>query len=414
MKKRDNKKILLILLLLIIGISIGYAALATTLNINGNTTIEKASWDIHFENLVKTTGSETATTEAAIDGTKTLIEYTVTLNEPGDFYEFTVDIVNNGTIDAMISEVLKEGLTTDQEKYIEYTTTYLDGVPLEEKDYLKSNDKENISVRVKYRDDISAEDLPTEETTLNLRFQVTYIQADETAKEKKFIGIIKQEESGKLLPGDELAISTEHFYVVSSDENETIMLAKYNLLVGEVYNSELSSITKTYTEEDAGYGMQNKSAKGYVPELNERIGVVSFSSTNYWMGKIGDDLTYPGKYGFPNYPYVYDSNSNLYNYVELYKTELEKLNANVITARLLTAQEAIELGCVVKPTNMCPVGKESNGFISETSYWIGSPQTDENVFRIFSDGRFNNHPYSYVGTNGVRPVIVVNTSDILS
>ena len=45
MKKSKNKKksLLIILLLLVVGISIGYAALATTLNINGNTTIEKAS-----------------------------------------------------------------------------------------------------------------------------------------------------------------------------------------------------------------------------------------------------------------------------------------------------------------------------------------------------------------------------------
>ena len=178
MKKSKNKKhsLLLILLLLIVGISIGYAALATTLNINGNTTIEKASWDIHFENLVKTSGSEVATVEAAIDSTKTLIEYTITLTEPGDFYEFTVDIVNNGTIDAMISEVLKEGLTTDQEKYIEYTATYSDGVELQELNSLKSGTKENIKVRVKYRDDITASDLPTESTTLTLKFRVAYIQ----------------------------------------------------------------------------------------------------------------------------------------------------------------------------------------------------------------------------------------------
>ena len=190
MKKSKNKKksLLLILLLLVVGISIGYAALATTLNINGNTIIEKASWDIHFENLVKNTGSETATTEASIDGTKTLIEYTVTLPKPGDYYEFTVDIVNNGTIDAMISEVLKEGLTTDQEKYIEYTAEYSGGVELQEKDFLKAGEKDNIRVKVKYRDDISAAELPTEETTLNLKFQVTYIQADESAVERtKFV-----------------------------------------------------------------------------------------------------------------------------------------------------------------------------------------------------------------------------------
>ena len=186
MKDKNSKKryTLVVLLLLLVGISIGYAAIATTLNINGNTTIEKASWDIHFENLVKTTGSEVATVEASIDDTKTLIEYTVTLPKPGDFYEFTVDIVNNGTIDAMISEVLKQGLTTEQEKYISYTAAYSDGMALEEKDYLKSGESQNIRVRVKYRDDITSSDLPTENQALSLKFMVTYIQADESAKER--------------------------------------------------------------------------------------------------------------------------------------------------------------------------------------------------------------------------------------
>ena len=161
-----------------VGISIGYAAITTTLNINGNTTIEKASWDIHFENLVKTEGSVEATTEASIDTTKTIINYTINLLEPGDFYEFTVDIVNSGSIDAKISEVLKEGLTTDQEKYIDYIATYTDGTSLQEDDVLYAGEKENIIVSVKYKQDIEPSDLPKEDVTLSLVFQVIYVQSD--------------------------------------------------------------------------------------------------------------------------------------------------------------------------------------------------------------------------------------------
>ena len=42
----------------------------------------------------------------------------------------------------MISEVLKEGLTTEQEKYIEYTAEYSGGVELQEKDLLKAGEKD--------------------------------------------------------------------------------------------------------------------------------------------------------------------------------------------------------------------------------------------------------------------------------
>ena len=90
-------------------------------------------------------------------------------------------MVNAGSIDAMISKVLKEGLSEAQEKYIDYSIKYSDGEELLEKDVLNSGTTKNIIVSVKYREDIVAEDLPTEEETLNLSFSVTYIQDDGTS-----------------------------------------------------------------------------------------------------------------------------------------------------------------------------------------------------------------------------------------
>ena len=86
MKKKNKKYMLVILLLLVVGVSIGYAALTTTLNINGNTKIEKATWDVHFENLQVTDGSVVATKTAVIDSDTTTINYEINLAEPGDFY----------------------------------------------------------------------------------------------------------------------------------------------------------------------------------------------------------------------------------------------------------------------------------------------------------------------------------------
>ena len=178
---RNKKKMLVILLLLVVGISIGYAAITTTLNINGNTKIEKASWDVHFENLVLSEGIVDASVPAAIDSTKTVINYTINLAEPGDFYEFTVDIVNSGSIDAMISEVLKEGLSADQEKYIDYDVRYSDGYDVLENDALNAGSSRSLVVTVKYKENINSEDLPTEEEILNLSFSITYIQDDGTS-----------------------------------------------------------------------------------------------------------------------------------------------------------------------------------------------------------------------------------------
>ena len=72
-KKRKNKAILIVALILCI--TIGYAALATTLNITGNSEIKNARWDIHFDNLVVDSSSVEATTPATIDSNKTTINY---------------------------------------------------------------------------------------------------------------------------------------------------------------------------------------------------------------------------------------------------------------------------------------------------------------------------------------------------
>ncbi|MBO5138206.1 MAG: hypothetical protein J6B89_01015 [Bacilli bacterium] len=225
MEKRKNKKksILVLLLLLLVGISIGYAALTSNLNINGNTKIKKAEWDVHFENLVKSEGSESADKEAVIDASKTLIEYTVKLPEPGDFYEFTVDIVNKGSIDASVSEVLKTGLTADQAKYIEYTAVYTDGVELKENDSLKAGDRKNITVRVKYKDDLNPEDLPTEDKSIDLSFQVIYVQENGKLNEdtsNNLYSIIQKDAVADNIASEYVKSSTGiDFGQISSDTN---------------------------------------------------------------------------------------------------------------------------------------------------------------------------------------------------
>lgn len=95
MKKENSRTnyIVIALLVLVIGISIGYAALSATLNINGSSTIGKASWDVHFANIIETAGGVTATKAATItSGNATEVTYDVTLAKPGDYYEFEVDV----------------------------------------------------------------------------------------------------------------------------------------------------------------------------------------------------------------------------------------------------------------------------------------------------------------------------------
>ena len=189
MKNRKRRDYLGILLLLVVGLSVGYALLRTNLTINGTSKIKGNTWDIHFANLQVTEGSvelSTGDVAAAIQSSTTDITYTITLNEPGDFYEFTVDAVNAGSIDGMVESVtskLNDAVITTLPAYLDYSVSYSDGVEILPNQYLKAGETETYKVRIEFKKDISSSDLPTSVQTLTLDFGVAYIQADNTATE---------------------------------------------------------------------------------------------------------------------------------------------------------------------------------------------------------------------------------------
>ena len=161
MKDKKSKYLIVLLLLLIIGI--GYAAIQSNLNIKGTALIKISGWNVHFENLHVTDGSvainKTAGDVAAsIEETnKTTVDYVVSLNKPGDFYEFTVEAVNGGTIDAKIESIVSimnnETITT-LPTYLEYNVTNLDGSAIEVNHSLNSGVRETYKVRVAYSQDL--------------------------------------------------------------------------------------------------------------------------------------------------------------------------------------------------------------------------------------------------------------------
>ena len=182
--KRKNKVTYLIFIVMILLLGLGYALLTTNLNITGTTVLKDNRWDIHFENVQVTSGSVTATTPA-IDQAGTTVSYGVTLDKPGDFYEFTVDAVNDGSIDGMIDSIsskLNGTEITTLPNALEYSVTYADGVAITNNQILEADDSESIRIRVGYKTDIEISDLPSTEQTLNLLFTITYVQADDTAQ----------------------------------------------------------------------------------------------------------------------------------------------------------------------------------------------------------------------------------------
>ena len=169
-------------------ITLGYAYLNTELDINGTTNITSANWSIYWDNIVLGSNNVTdITTPATISSGLTEVTFNVNFQQPGDTYEFTVDAVNDGSIDAMIS-VVSNGVyaangTTPKTlpDYLEYTVTYSDGVPISQNHLLEAGETETYKVRVHYKEDITASQLPSTNDNYMFKFSVTYAQATTSA-----------------------------------------------------------------------------------------------------------------------------------------------------------------------------------------------------------------------------------------
>ena len=189
-RKQKNKKFLALAIVLLLLISIGYAAISATLTISGTANISATSWNVYFTNIQTTTGSVTASVAPSVSGTNTTsLNYTIVLEKPGDFYEFTVDVKNGGTINAKIAEngVTTTTLTSTQDTYINYSVTYLDGTAIQAGDKLAKSgtvvnevptDKKTIKVRAEYDPNVTPEQLGAleEDITLNLELSLNYVQ----------------------------------------------------------------------------------------------------------------------------------------------------------------------------------------------------------------------------------------------
>lgn len=188
MRKKSliEKKYLLIglFILLIGGIGYGFALFEEQLDITGTATIPDTKWDIHFENPQVTAGSASGTAaNAIIDSTdSTHASWEVTLNQPGDFYEFTLDVKNAGTFDAKLTDITADALSAAQDLYANYTITpiAIEGQnqqpTTQENDVLAAGKKYTLKFRIEFDPEVAAKNLPTTGATINLNYQLKYQQ----------------------------------------------------------------------------------------------------------------------------------------------------------------------------------------------------------------------------------------------
>ena len=190
MRENRKKTIRTLLLIFILFLGLGFAALAANLKIDGTVNVSKTAWDVHFENVSITEGSVTANpAPVSDDATTTEMTYTINFTKPGDYFEFTTDIVNEGTIDAMVDVVSNNAYANAASTtpialptYLTNTVTYADGVEIVQNQELLHGESEKIKVRVEFKKDIQASDLPSSgDTTIVFKFVGNYKQKDENA-----------------------------------------------------------------------------------------------------------------------------------------------------------------------------------------------------------------------------------------
>jgi type IV pilus assembly protein PilA len=247
--------------------------------------------------------------------------------------------------------------------------------------------------------------------------------------------------------GETISIGDEEFYIISFDESthKTRALAKYPLNVGYelskdgekefvnnndvAYYSDFGGISLsgvTHTKLKPSSIKQDSSIAGAIIKFSSNFststirakGVINFERTStavtvdddfnvenyssYWINASGNLLS---KYGSSYPANVYDSNSNIYSYINEYVEGLKNITQEEITGDLLKLDEMIGHGCEIEITE--DTGDSDNGPSATCMKGRICTQEDVDDAQIYPDANMNPVTCTSVGQK-----IVDNSSDL--
>ena len=448
MEKERSVKILIIsiLFMLIAGLTVAFAALSTTLNINGTAYLDAAKWGIKFENLSEPVkvGNASVIGTSKIEETKSaeITGINVSLSIPGDKVTYTVDLVNKGTINAKIDNIEKTVLTSEQQKYLTFKVTDRDGREVSEGDILSKGETRNLTITIEFIKDLTKEDLPKQTSTISLSYKLNFVQTDDKAtsgsQEPSAQACTSFDKKDTYNVGDVIALcntstnKSEDFYVMKDNGTTVTALAKYNLLIGNAlrFNDESNITPEVISSSDNEYGLQSSKTlidfywKDGKISFNGNIiyGLIQFygdrddTEYSYWE----DQSSYKkplAKYGSSYPAEVFDSNSLLYKPLKTYETYIKKsIGKNTVTLDILSLEQAKNLG-ILSYSNIDPDKLTLYPtWYNNTFYWL-STADDNRWMYIVNSGvietdnfyRWSNGSYT---TNGIRPVITISKSEL--
>ena len=390
MKKKKYYVILVILVLL--GISIGYAVMNRKLLINGSSGVRKNTWNLRFENVVISEGSVEETLPT-IDNNNLSVDFSFSLHIPGDFYEFTVDLWNRGTIDAMIDSITKTpDLTEEQKKYLNYTVEYYNGDQITSKHALVASSLVRLKVRIELKRDVNESDLPTDAVSHSVGFTVNYVQADESSVNVDSNISVPIFVNGNINDiGTIVEIGTEKFYTIGTDGDNVKLLSMYNLYVGYECPFDAEEFDSCTKYGDEATGMQNNEMIGFDASNNVYRGVTPFTVEELISAWPSD---YVG--------------SLVEDYVYEYKDKLEKsFYLNIEDATILSKNDLINEQTFACSESSPFCQNSPYSWIYSTSYWMKDPYYGSDLYLVKQNGEIDTSFFNYIGY-GVRPVIIIS------
>ena len=416
----NKKTVIIILSVMILGLSIGYAALSSSLNITGSAKLgaTATNWNIHFENAgcQKNGYADPGT----LTTKKTSLEINdIKLKAPGDYVLCAFDIVNDGTIDAEISSIIypdKDDIvytgsgstkTADEtliKNGIYSAMMYQDFTPLSVGDVLKAKETKKAVIGIQLQEDVTK--LPTNEVTLsNIFAQIIFGQVTENSNKDDTStgkGIEKTYSVGELV----------YYNPVNNIINCKTYKAKYS------YSENKTGCMKWYVIAD------NNSTINLLLDHNTTYSVAWNSSGKNTEGPV-------------------TANAKLASDVSEWSSQAKS------TARMITADEVWNITSSTNGQSNWSSSTSSNSFYFEGSeysgkgtskyawlydytnwcqnygcktfdnniygYWTSSPRAGSSgsAWRV---GQYGDLDWFLVGaTNyGLRPVITISKSDVLT
>lgn len=180
--KKKNRKILFLLLL---GIGIGYATVSKNIGAISAITKSGKKFDVHFENFTLIEG--VSSQEPTISANETTMQYYALLEHPGDNYVFSIDVVNDGNIDAMIysyDNVIVNSTTETTDNVPTTLTTsakYNIDEPIQKYNLLPAGESYTIIVTLDDSSNLNTEAV-SQDTTFYADLTIRYVKADASAK----------------------------------------------------------------------------------------------------------------------------------------------------------------------------------------------------------------------------------------